>query len=84
MKFKTMNVFFNQLGRIFNETSFSNQSNQSSYVYSINVKENDEKNNRNGGQLMNFNVTIQNKNEFIYAKYLHDLYFEIIIFAVLF
>ncbi len=78
MKFKTMNVFFNQLGRIFNETSFSNQSNQSSYVYSINVKENDEKNNRNGGQLMNFNVTIQNKNEFIYAKYLHDLYFEII------
>jgi hypothetical protein len=78
MKDKTMNVFFNQLGHIFNESSFSNLSYQSMYVYSINVKENDEKNNRNGDQLMNFNVTIKSQSEFFYAKYLFDLYFKII------
>ena len=78
IKDKTMNVFFNQLGYIFNETSFSNQSNQSMYVYSINVKENDEKNNRKGGQLMNFNVTIKSQKEFLYAKYLYKLYFNVI------
>lgn len=78
MKDKTMNVFFNQLGKVLN-INFSNQTNLTSpLALWVNVNESDEKNNRNGGQRMDFNVTIKNENELMYARYLHDLYFKIV------
>jgi hypothetical protein len=74
MKEKTMNVLFDSLGKLLSAPSLSLETNIS---LSFNIKEEDEKNNRNGGQLLNFNMTIKNRNEYLYAQYLYKLYTQI-------